>query len=66
MSWPRNGPPEPSVSCSRGRPCPRYLREREANLRNASYIEASRYLERYWKPLHAQAIEASGAAISWR
>jgi hypothetical protein len=36
---------------------PRYLREREATLRGTTYIEASRYLERYWKPIHAMAIE---------
>ena len=37
---------------------PVYLRDREPVLRAASYIETSRYLERYWEPLHATAIEA--------
>ena len=37
---------------------PKYLRDRQAEFRQATYVEASRYLERYWRPLHAQAIEA--------
>jgi len=37
---------------------PLYLRDREAALRPATYIEVSRYLERYWAPLHPNAIEA--------
>ena len=36
---------------------PRYLREREAKFRARTYSEISRYLEKYWQPLHDQNIE---------
>ena len=35
----------------------KYLHSKEAEFRPATYLEASRYLERYWLPLHAQGIE---------
>ena len=35
----------------------RYLDERQANFRPASYIEQVRYLERYWAPLHKSGID---------
>jgi integrase len=37
---------------------PKYLRDRQSQFREATYLEASRYLQRYWQPLHALAIEA--------
>jgi integrase len=35
-----------------------YLRSREPELRAATYVEISRYLERYWQPLHAHPVES--------
>ena len=43
---------------SLGELVPVYLSARQSELRAATYIEATRYLERYWLPLHAGAIEA--------
>jgi integrase len=37
---------------------PRYLRDRQSELRDASYVEVARYLERYWQPLHGLGIDA--------
>ena len=41
-----------------GKLIPVYLRDREPDFRSATYIEVSRYLERYWQPLHEVTIEA--------
>lgn len=35
----------------------KYLRDRESGIRAATYVEFNRYLLRYWKPLHEQAID---------
>ena len=37
---------------------PRYLKERQGELRKTTFADAKRYLERYWQPLHGHAIDA--------
>ena len=41
-----------------GQVVPKYLSARECELREKTYTEARRYLERTWKPLHERPIEA--------
>jgi integrase len=36
---------------------PKYLRDCETRLRDATYIGTTRYLDRYWKPLHDRLVE---------
>lgn len=36
---------------------PKYLRDCETRLRDATYIGTTRYLDRYWKPLHDRPVE---------
>lgn len=38
---------------------PKFLKDRQADLRDASYVEMARYMERYWADLHPLAVKAT-------
>ena len=45
------------VTVTLGELVPRYLEARREELRDKTYTEAKRYLERAWLPLHGRAID---------